>query len=276
MLGPHKVTAPIARSTAYDFNCHLSKSHTGDPRSHAQRGDSAFKADDLESRNVMPHEFLFEEIHTRSGNAARMRAKSSLNGVTMDPRAVSRINDAVKQNLGNAHSFTTAAGRKRMYNQLKEENILASESPDVRIKAINNAINAAVYYIGVAITGIVGGPNTAQQRQGFSATRGGLMTIMHRGKSIPAGSRVAMEFDVRDILDAEHGNGVVQNGAGVPRTKIMPRLVKVDDSLDALDDLNQAAGAIVVDHDVPTGIQWVMSDPMFMGRSSNEFVPLQA
>jgi len=274
MLGPHKVTAPIARSTAYDFNCHISKSHTGDPRAHLQRGDTAFKVDDPASRNVMPHEILFEEVHTRSGNAARMRGKSSLNGVTLDPRATARIDLAVKENLGNTLSFTSVAGRKMIYEYLKEQHITVDQA-DVRIKAINTALNAAVYYIGVAITGIAGGPNTAQQRQGFSATRGGLMTIMHRGKPIPAGSRLAMEFDIRDILEAEHGKGVVQNGAGVPRTKMMPRLVKVDDDSDALHDLNQAAGSIVIDHDVPTGLPWIMSDPSFMGRSSNPFLAVQ-
>lgn len=246
MLGPHKVTAPIARSTAYDFNCHLSQSHTGDPRSRHGNDDHMLgKETSGEVLNVMPHEFLFEVVGGRQHNAARMKAKSSLNGVKLEPAALAYMDQAANMICGQQCEFSTKEGRRAMKVQLDQDK--------GKIKGMNHALNRYIRYVGVAVTGIEGGPATAAQRQGFSATRGGLMTVMHRGEPIPAGSRVAMEFDIRDILEAEDNRGTIEilrQAEGVPRTKILPRLVRVRDEDDAVYDIKDAIAGIRKGHTV--------------------------
>ena len=180
MSGPNKVTAPIARSTAYDFNCHLSQSHTVDPRSNAGSGNNGFGKDASgEVLNVMPHEFLYEVVGGRQHNAARMKAKSSLNGAVLPQEAWNHINQVARLYVDNKADLSTTEGRVR----LKKSHSLSMRQKQV----LNSALNRYIRYVGVAVTGIQGGPPTALQRQGFSATRGGLMTVVHRGKTIPAG-----------------------------------------------------------------------------------------
>lgn len=239
MSGPNKVTAPIARSTAYDFNCHLSQSHTVDPRSRHGHDDAVLgKETSGEVLNVMPHEFLFEVVGGRQHNAARMKAKSSLNGVALDKAASDDMDRAAYMILGQGCKFSTRAGRQEM------KTVLQNKVPG-QLAAMNHALNRYIRYVGVAVTGIAGGPATAAQRQGFSATRGGLMTVMHRGEPIPAGSRVAMEFDITDILEADEGDiGMLHLADGVPRTKILPRLVRVHDKDEAVYDIKDAIAGI--------------------------------
>jgi len=240
MSGPNKVTAPIARSTAYDFNCHLSQSHTGDPRSRHGNDDHMLgKETSGEVLNVMPHEFLFEVVGGRQHNAARMKAKSSLNGVALEKAALAHMDRTAHMILGQGCKFSTRAGRQEM------KKVLQNKVPG-QLEAMNHALNRDIRYVGVAVTGIAGGPATAAQRQGFSATRGGLMTVVHRGKTtIPAGSRVAMAFDIMDILEAEEGDiGMLHLADGVPRTKILPRLVRVHDKDEAVYDIKDAIAGI--------------------------------
>jgi hypothetical protein len=248
MSGPNKVTAPIARSTAYDFNCHLSQSHTVDPRSNAGNVDKGFGTDaGSEVRNVMPHEFLYEVVGGRQASAARMKAKSSLNGAILPPEAWNHINQVARLYVHDKANLSTAAGRV----SLKNDYPLTERQREI----LNRALNRYIRYVGVAVTGIQGGPPTALQRQGFSATRGGLMTVVHRGKTIPAGSRVAMEFDIQDILEADTGNGWIHalHGAesgGVPRTKILPRLIQVEDADEAVYDMKETLAGIRKSHTV--------------------------
>ena len=248
MSGPHKVTAPIARSTAYDFNCHLSQSHTVDPRSNAGSGNNGFGKDASgEVLNVMPHEFLYEVVGGRQHNAARMKAKSSLNGAVLPQEAWNHINQVARLYVDNKADLTTHEGRKRL-------GPLSARQKQV----LNSALNRYIRYVGVAVTVIQGGPPTALQRQGFSATRGGLMTVMHRGEHpIPAGSRVAIEFDIKDILDAETGNGWITGlhgtdteSGGVPRSKILPRLILVVDPEEAVYDVKETLAGIRKSHTV--------------------------
>jgi len=267
MYGPNKVTAPIARSTAYDFNCHLSHTHTKDSRVHT--AGQAFPANDPESLHVMPHELLFEEVNGRSArNASRMKAKSSLNGVRLAADAVNAINATLLSTLGDECNIDTPEGRTNILKELK-----VNDDKTVR-DAINDTLNRYLRYVGVAITGISGGMATALQRQGFSATRGGLMTIMHRGNAIPAGARVAMQFDIMDICEADLGRIAMNHGgSGVPHDKILPRLVEVKDSDGAVYDLHAAMGRQVsVENIHAPGV--LMPRASFMLRESRPFVPV--
>jgi hypothetical protein len=230
MNGPNKVTAPIARSTAYDFNCHLSLDHTSDPRSARRSGHEPLgeaNGPGAEVLDVMPHEFLFEDTSSRGKSASRMKAKSSLNGVVLSSQAIADVNYALGA-LGEKCKIDTTVGRDEIRRLDKPMN------PDVH-RSINRALNRHIQYIGVAVTGIKGGPSTAQQRQGFSATRGGLFTIVHRGDQvIPAGARIAMQFDIRDIV-ADRKTAFKTDG--IPYNKILPRLIQVEDRDEAVYDL---------------------------------------
>lgn len=277
MSGPHKVTAPIARSTAYDFNCHLSQSHTGDPRSrHGNEEAMLGKDTSGEVLNVMPHEFLFEVVGGRQQNAARMKAKSSLNGVVLEPAALAYMNRAAYDICGDACEFSTIAGRKAMKIHLEQNKS--------KVKHMNQALNRYIRYVGVAVTGIEGGPATAAQRQGFSATRGGLMTVVHRGgEPIPAGSRVRMEFDIMDILQADTGHGWIdtlhgsdRESGGVPRTKILPRLIRVHDEDEAVYDIKEAIAGIRKGYTVHALPGLLMPLPFQVERGALRFTDLSA
>ncbi len=273
MYGPNKVTAPIARSTAYDFNCHLSQSHTGDPRSRQRNDDDVLGKDTSgEVLNVMPHEFLFEVVGGRQHNAARMKAKSSLNGVVLETAALQDMDRVADAILGQGCRFSTRAGRQEMNRRLK------GGTPDAIIDEMNRALNRYIRYVGVAVTGIEGGPATAAQRQGFSATRGGLMTVLHRGKDpIPAGSRVAMEFDIRDILQADEGTiDVLHHADGVPRTKILPRLVRVHDKDEAVYDIKSAIAGIRKGHTVHALHGLLIPETYTVARGGLPFAKLSA
>ena len=271
MSGPYKVTAPIARSTAYDFNCHLSQSHTGDPRSRHGNDEAMLgKYTSGEVLNVMPHEFLFEVVGGRQHNAARMKAKSSLNGVELEGAASDYMDRAALMILGQGCKFSTRAGRQEM------KTVLQNKVPG-QLEAMNHALNRYIRYVGVAVTGIAGGPATAAQRQGFSATRGGLMTVMHRGDTIPAGSRVAMAFDIRDILEADKGDiGMLHLADGVPRTKILPRLVRVRDEDEAVYDIKEAIAGIRKGHTVHALHGLLLPKTFTVARGALRFTDLSA
>jgi hypothetical protein len=273
MHGPNKVTAPIARSTAYDFNCHLSASHSTDPRSHARNGYDGFGVDTTgEVRNVMPHEFLFEVVGGRQASAARMKAKSSLNGVVLPDQAWHYINRVARIYVHNKAELHTTAGRK----SINKNYPLTGRQRTI----LNRALNRYIRYVGVAVTGIQGGPPTALQRQGFSATRGGLMTVVHRGETIPAGSRVAIEFDIQDILDAETDKGWIDvrhtggtESGGVPRSKILPRLVRVNDDEEAVYDVKETLAGITKRHTVEP-FELLMPDIATVTRGDMPFAKL--
>ena len=78
---PRKVTALISRSTAYDFNAQLAKSHlcaTGSV------GESIVEHTTLpEVRDVMPFEILFAFKQNINRSEFRLRAMSSLNSVKL-------------------------------------------------------------------------------------------------------------------------------------------------------------------------------------------------
>ena len=222
MIG--KVTAPIARSTAYDFNAHLSSSHTRDRRMNGQANH--LPCNDDEHLDVNEHEFLFEIADRRHVLASRMKCKSSLNGVILPPHLLVSVEAALRRYFGGGAvtgaTFLTSDGRSKWADSINNE---GHDAMLDQWGAVNSVFNRYIRYVGVAVTPCKGGPSKPQQRQGFSATRGGLNTVLantYRGKPIPAGSRVCIQFDVRDILKA-HQTNVVHG------PKLIPRLCKVND-----------------------------------------------
>lgn len=217
----NKVTAPIARSTAYDFNCHLPKCHI---RPADQRRGGVGVHDNDENVSVMPHELLFACNDKHTSASRRMHAMSSLNGYVFTKQAHDDIVEAVRRH------HPTASNYSSIYTPPKD--VKYSDLSASQAKAINRSLNKYIRYVGVAVTGCGGGPSNALQRQGYSATRGGLVTVIHTGEEIPAGAKIAMEIDCR-CLFADHRRAV--HATGVPKDKILANLVEVKDDEDLFD-----------------------------------------
>jgi hypothetical protein len=229
-----KVTAPIARSTAYDFNAHLSSSHTRDRRMNAQQDQ--LPCNDEEHLDVNEHEFLFEVADVRHVLASRMKCKSSLNGVSLPLHLLTTVQNELQRRFAAVYTypecnFATRDGRKAWHTALNTR--YGGDDDQPHWSAVNIAFNRYIRYVGVAVTPCKGGPSKPQQRQGFSATRGGLNTVavnLYNKLPIPAGSRVCIQFDVRDILRAEID--------GARATKLIPRLCRVDDLEETILDVH--------------------------------------
>jgi hypothetical protein len=222
---PAKVTAPVARSTAYDFNCQLSKCHL---KKAGNVGVCAVAhAAFPEVRNVMPHEILFAlRTHVNSGDP-RLRAMSSVNGVPLGPEILRDV-QRVLAAAGCQH-YAQFNEPMRANSELAEY-LAAPANHRVRCRA-SDVLTQHFTYMGVAITPCAGGASNALQRQGFSASRGGLMTVMNNGlHPLVAGKRVRMVIDVLDVV--RNGRAFDDHLDGIPRQKVLARLVNVDDDLD--------------------------------------------
>lgn len=223
-----KITAPVARSTAYDFNVQLAKSHL-QQNVHTQ---CLVDARDPEVRDVMPHEILFAQRKDVDSTDSRLRCMSSLNGVQIDDRAIAAVNEVLPDGMKLFGPDATSIQKASLLEMLDKDPIL--------LQKVNRAFSAFFVYIGVAITPCKAGQATALQRQGFSATRGGLMTVMNTGHhTISAGKKVCMILDVRDVL---RGERTLQHRIeGVPKTKILARLeVASNNTSDLLADVMNA------------------------------------
>ena len=189
---------------------------------------------DDEHLDVNEHEFLFEVADVRHVLASRMKCKSSLNGVNLPAHLVTSVQNELRRRFPiqttDICKFETRDGRKAFHAAL--HGIYADDDREHDWSAVNLVFNRYIRYVGVAVTPCKGGPSKPQQRQGFSVTRGGLNTVvvkLYNGKPIPAGSRVCIQFDVRDILTAE------SNARG---TKLIPRLCKVNDLEETILDVH--------------------------------------
>lgn len=217
---PHKVTAPIARSTAYDFNCHLSLCHT------KGRGSLASNAIEVkldEDQNVLPHELLFAIDSAQGSKSQRMRCASSLNGSSLHQDTVTKLNRYVRLVVGADANINTQSGRERVAEHIRD----FTDDNQV-IQRLNNQLNEHVRYVGVAVTGCTGGAANALQRQGFSASRGGLMTVMNTGNAtILPGQRVYMQLHIKDIVNDTPARAEIE---GINISKIVPRLRAANDT----------------------------------------------
>jgi hypothetical protein len=116
-------------------------------------------------------------------------------------------------------------------------------------RRLNAILNEPIRYVGVAVTGCTGGAANALQRQGFSATRGGLMTVMNTGNdTIYPGQRVHMQLEFADLLDSKTTRTPLE---GVNASKIVPHLAAVDEYQQLMSDLD---GAAVTQGDIYVGI----------------------
>ena len=222
-----KVTAPVARSTAYDFNAQLAKCHVRHAAniSKCMVEHAAFP----ESRDVMPHEILFAAAQDMKQGDARLRCMSSLNGVQLNETTIQSVKDALRscgcdnKLIDVFSNDTTAVQREKLVEWIDKQH------SSVR-NMLNDALTQNFVYMGVAITPCKAGDTSALQRQGFSATRGGLMTVMNTGRStIAPGQKVRMVIDLRDLV--ANSRKINERLDGVPLQKIVARLEPVHDTL---------------------------------------------
>ena len=236
-----KVTAPVARSTAYDFNAQLAKCHLR----HAANTPVCMveHAAFPESRDVMPHEILFAAAKDVKNGDARLRCMSSLNGVNLNEETLSSVQKALKicgcpDNVRQLfNNSTTAVQRDPLLKWLDEQT-------SITLDMLNDTLTQNFVYIGIAITPCKAGNDSALQRQGFSATRGGLMTVMNTGHHVIApGQKVRMVIDLRDLV--ANSRKFNEKLDGVPLQKILARLEPVHSTLTStfdqiLRDANEA------------------------------------
>ena len=164
-----------------------------------------------------------------------MRGMTSLNGVNLNDvggHGQGYVFKAVKEALyGHYGTHKHVEDIEEFDNGMTKSSTeglvsLLLQDPVARKKA-NHAFTKFFKYVGVAITPCTSGSASALQRQGFSATRGGLMTVMNTGLgTIYAGQKVKMVLDVVDVM--RQARGLDEMLDGVPREKILARLEPYD------------------------------------------------
>lgn len=221
----YKVTAPVARSTAYDYNATLSKSHTrmANPSGKTM---TAVQCTEDEDRDVMPHEILFEHKGRAQTNNARICSASSVNGVTLGHACVTAVR-ACLRTCGCPHAAAFQEPMLPAHADAATRDLIAwLDLPAHRAhrEKVSDVLTSFFNYMGVAVTGCTSGPRGgALQRQGFSATRGGLMTIVNTGSTpLRAGDKVRMVIDVIDVVRGMRPPS--DQITGIPRTKVVARL----------------------------------------------------
>ena len=229
---PRQITAAISRSTAYDFNAQLAYSHM----CNIDGVGSSIVSHTLlpEVRDVMPGEILFAFKQTVSKAEGRLRAMSSLNSVKLGPAICNDVQETLIQLGAPIHvarlfdDNVKVAMRSELIKWLYD-------NPDKR-DAASIKLSEHFQYMGIAVTGCLGGPQPAIQRQGFTATRGGFVTIVNTGrKAIEAGEKLCMIIDVLDVVQNDRGED--HRLDGVPRQKILARLQAAPIENTSLEDI---------------------------------------
>lgn len=212
-----------------------------------------------EDRHVMPHEILFRRDDRK--HSTRMQAMSSLNGI----EETAELRDALREisALFSQTPFRANLDRADLDTMLGDWKDASESQDDAErrtARLANLQLTQLFRYVGVAITGCQSGAAGALQRQGFSATRGGLMTIVNTGENtIYPGTQIRMEFDWGDLLRAKSDKHRLTHIDGIPKNKLIPRLVADDDFPQTIDE----AGPLLFN------LQWAGSfgpDPLLLRR----------
>ena len=260
----YKVTAPVARSTAYDYNATLTKSHTrmANP---SGKGLTAVQCNDDEDRDVMPHEVLFEHKGRSQTNNARICSASSVNGMQLGRACVAAVQNCLRDcGCAQFAAFQEPMMPEHAHEPTRQLVEWLKQHPEHRAKA-SDTLTSFFNYMGVAVTGCTSGPRGGTlQRQGFSATRGGLMTVVNTGDApLRAGDKVRMVIDVLDVVrGARHESPIT----GIPRTKIVARLAHLPETSQMFSDV--ADGVTTRDMTVHMHNPGVLTPKLeYMGRN---------
>ena len=176
----------------------------------------------------MPHEILFEPRNKLEVSNARIHGSSSVNGVKLGPNCCRAVrSQLVADGCLPAHADCFEEPMPRNPKEGREGLLQFLKGNPEACAAASDVLTSFFTYIGVAVTPCKSGPaGGALQRQGFSASRGGLMTVVNTGqKALRAGDRVRMVIDALDVVQGKRSQSM--HISGIPRTKIVARLVHV-------------------------------------------------
>lgn len=206
-----KVTNPIARSTAYDFNVQLDhrqleKQKRGVNSLFTESNPKA-GIEGKECLNVKEHEILFQVVDRiqQTSKDPRLRVQSSLNGLFK----TKALQEKLRALVGTDYEAMLKSA--------------ADNGSNIHDEAVEQAILSCINYVGVAITPqemVVA--NTRQDSQGFAATRGGLQTIINTGGyAIRPGDRVEIGVDVAALrsMHSQTTYATFGSGTGIPHAK---------------------------------------------------------
>ena len=164
-----KITNPIHRGTAYDFNVQLDFNQLRQQRtsksSHARFAPSTSS----EALDVKEHELIFQMANSKNSFAnRRLHVQSSLNNITLSEEE--------------AHKICSYANISRDQLAMYLRDFSSCRDKAVE-QALEDIILAKLRYVGVAITPQANTrAHEKQSSQGFAATRGGLNTLINTGE----------------------------------------------------------------------------------------------
>ena len=236
MMSRHyqKITAPIHRSTAYDFNVQL------DHVSLNKDNNTIMPyTPDTEKLGVKEHEILVrykDPQHRYKDN--RLRVFSALNNVIYnnemlldmyndDPAAWEPANIAVAN-----YARNETAKQLRVKNKLSM--LIEKHDPENAEKcaqSLNRVLHRHIQYVGVAITPQNLYPkHSRQDSQGFACSRGGLNTIINTGsKRILPGQKIKIDFALPDHAGNQRFVSPSHFSNGVPHSKMLVQTHPVDE-----------------------------------------------
>lgn len=204
-----KITNPIHRGTAYDFNVQLDFNQLRQQASSKSSAARFAPTTSAESLDVKEHELVFQMANGKNSfSNRRLHVQSSLNNLALTNEEAAKIcsyaNITPDQLAGYLRDFSTC--RDKSVEQALEDTILSK-----------------LRYVGVAITPQQNTRAHAKQSsQGFAATRGGLNTLINTGDgAIYPGDtvQIGVNFDRLRYGSAPRFHEPSMRDSGVPYDK---------------------------------------------------------
>lgn len=217
-----KITSPIHRSTAYDFNVHLdhaSLHRPGHRISNTPEGD-------LDEMGVQEHEIVVRvKGADNQYNNGRLRVFSALNNLLLQPKMISKL-EQDNRGFWNPNGQSTVDTIAQLQNGKYENNDATDANYDTASASLNNVLHQFLEYVGVAITPQKLFPRDSRQDpQGFACTRGGLNTIHNTGsKRIHAGDQIVVNFAMPNVIGRRLLMNPSHYASGTPHNKIVTQV----------------------------------------------------
>ncbi len=249
-----KITSPIHRSTAYDFNVHLdhqSLHKAGHRITNAAEGDP-------NEMGVCEHEIV---VRTRDAQtqytSGRLRVFSALNNLLLNNHILEELerDNATfwRGQTDGADAITPLQTLKHLqagkYPVREGADDILKEAKDriytIASRSLNNVLHRKLEYVGVAITPQKLFPrNSRQDPQGFACTRGGLNTIHNTGDAIiQPGDQIEINFAMQNPSGHQLLSNPSHYSTGTPHGKMLvqvaPRRPDGDDNAFVNRVLNQ-------------------------------------
>ena len=204
-----KITNPIHRSTAYDFNVQLDFNQLRQQRAGKSSVARFAPSAAAESLDVKEHELVFQVSNGKNAFAnRRLHVQSSLNNIQLSADEMKKI----------------CAYANVSHDELQRllRDFCSCNNKDLE-HALEDVILSKLRYVGVAITPQANTrAHERQSSQGFAATRGGLNTIINTGEgAIYPGDTVeiGVNFDRLRYGSAPRFHQPSMRDSGVPYDK---------------------------------------------------------